>query len=95
MRLIGSIALYLSFLGTCVFVSWVAYQFNDKMDTIVHHSDRSANSYERCETSMHQYLDNLVLNKGGILTEQPASSTTVEILTDEEYAPPLEAENYP
>jgi len=90
MRLLLQSALIILFVATCFIVIQVALEFDRKTDTIVHLSERRTVADERCESSMHRYLDEIVKNKSGVLV---ATGTTP--VDNKQYAPVLDASEYP
>ena len=74
-----------------IYLGVVAHKLYRMVDSIEFYSEKQLKAEERCEGSMHQYLDELVPNKGGILDEQK----TEVLETPAVYAPLLDETTYP
>ncbi len=63
-----------------VYIGWVAFHIDGYIKNLVHLSERRTSAVERCEMSMHEYLDSIVIEKQGV---------------QERYAPVLDVTEYP
>jgi len=78
-----------------VFLIFLGYQINLSRLGVLDHMQRRTVATERCENSMHVYLDRLTNDMAG--PQEPTASTTeiIEIEEPEVLAPVLPASKFP
>lgn len=81
---------HIVWIGLALFIALITRDIYGQVQTMVQLTERRVLAEERCETSMHLYLDELVQDKAGVL-----ATTTEKITVDSRYPAPLAPENYP